>query len=440
MIANKTASWLAAHAGEIYEDLATWVACNSAFPNELPLQRDLAEPFMAERLGLDEVVRQNVCEEAERPFVLGKWKGSGGGRSLLLNGHIDTIGAPGSMRDRWDQDPWQPVVKDGRLYGRGASDMKGGAIAMLWALRALKQAGFHPRGDVFVQAVPGEESMRPEIGTLAATRWLLDRGESIDFAVVTEPTHLEVHVRGIGQMDFSIELSGKEIHTSMRNLTRYPQRHGIPQGSEVGVDALEKMTRVLLMLEDLERQWAMRWQHPLHGGGGYPAHEDVQGVGAFSIVSTFAEAGTYEGSVPGWARIRGLINYPSWLEASEIKAEFERALHHHAQLDDWLRAHPPVVRVGGVYDWPSLSGAHDAPGPQALARAAGQVLERPAVFSGAKFVGDATFLQRDYGIPVVYFGPGDCSMGVHGPNEYVPLEQVLVCAQVLAAFVADWCG
>ena len=195
---------------------------------------------MRDQLKLDEVARVNVCEESERPFVVGVWRGSGGGRNLLLNGHIDTIGAPGTMRDRWETDPWQPVIKDGKLYGRGSSDMKAGVVAMLWAVKSLKASGFRPRGDVLLETVPGEETMRPDIGTVAATQWLQEQGYDIPFAIVTEPSHLEVHVRGIGQMDFSIEVTGKEIHTSMRNLTLYPQRHGIPQGSEVAVDAIRK--------------------------------------------------------------------------------------------------------------------------------------------------------------------------------------------------------
>jgi acetylornithine deacetylase len=433
-------AWLEASAGEMFDCLGQWVACNSTFPNELPLQRDLAEPFMREQLGLDEVARVNACAEADRPFVVGVWRGTGGGRNLLLNGHIDTIGAPGTMRDRWDTDPWQPIVKDGRLYGRGVSDMKAGVVAMLWAVRALKAAGFRPRGHVLLETVPGEETMRPDIGTVAATRWLQERGYQIPFAIVTEPTHLEIHVRGIGQMDFSIEVMGKEIHTSMRNLSLYPQRYGIPQGSAVAVDAIQKLTRILLLLEEMERQWAMRWRHPLHGGGGFPIHEDAQGVGTFSIVSTFIEGGTYEGSVPGWARVRGLINYPSWIDGDKVQGEFEGALRHHAQLDDWLREHPPLVKVGTVYDWPPFAGDHEAPGPMTLGQAYTRTTGKPAIFSGAKFVADAAFLRREFKIPAVYFGPGDCSMGVHGPNEFVPLQQVMDCAKVLAATIVDWCG
>lgn len=432
--------WLEAHRQPFFGFLRDLVAYNSVFPDELAIQRDRIGPFMRRQMSFDQVARVNVCREAERPFVVGAWAGSGGGRALLLNGHIDTVGAPGAMRQRWSTDPWQPVVKDGRLYGRGTSDMKGGVAAALWAIRALMATGVTLSGDVLIEVVPGEETMRYDIGSVAATRWFQEQGYAIPFAVVAEPTHLEIHVRSVGLLDFNIEISGKEIHTSMRNLVLYPQRYGIPQGSEVGVDAIAKLTRVLLLLEDIERQWAMRWRHPMHGGGGYPTPADVQGVGAFTINRTFVEAGTYEGSVPGSARVEGNISYPSWVPGEEVRSEFERLIHLHAQMDDWLREHPPVVTVGSRYDWPAHTCPAGDPGPTALAEAYAGVTGQTAIISGAKFVGDAAFLQRECGIPTVYFGPGDCSMGVHGPDEFVPLDQVLTCAKVLASLIIDWCA
>lgn len=394
---------------------------------------------MRQQMAFDEVARVNVDQEADRPFVVGVWRGIGDGPSLLLNGHIDTVGIPGSMGERWSTDPWEPIIRDGRLYGRGSSDMKGGVVAMLWAVKALMATGVRLKGDVMVEVVPGEETMRYDIGTVAATNWLVDRGYRAPLAIVTEPTHLEIHTRSVGLLDFVIELSGKEIHGSMRNLAIFPQREGIPQGSAVGVDAISKLTRLLLLLEDIERQWAMRWRHPLHSGGGYPVHEDIQGVGAFTINRTFVTAGTYVGSLPGEAHIEGNISYPSWVDGAEVKAEFERLIGLHAQLDDWLNDHPPLVNVGQVYDWPPHICDLETPGVKLLAEAVAKISGSPAVYSGAKFVADAVFLQRDCNIPAVYFGPGDCSMGVHGPDENIPLDQVLTCAKSLAAFMIDWC-
>ena len=428
--------WIDQRREEMVADLVTMVEKESVFPNELPIQRDVVEPMMRS-MGFDEVARVNLDSEGDRPFVVGAWRGTGGGRSLLLNGHIDTVGVPGTMGDRWTTDPWRAVIEDGKLFGRGSSDMKAGIVAMLWAVKAVQSAEVQLRGDVLVEVVPGEETMRYDIGTVGATNWFLERGYDIPFAIVTEPTHLEIHTRSVGLLDYIIEISGREIHGSMRNLTKFPQRFGVPQGREVGVDAIALMTQMLLRLEDLERQWAMRWRQADHGGGG-DRNPDIQGVGAWGINTTFVNAGTYVGSVPGYARIDGNISYPSWLEAATIKAEFERVIHLHAQLDDWLRDHPPVVTVGAVYDWPPhvcpLTPALDV-----LANAVERTGTKP-VFSGTKFVADAAFLQRECGIPAVYFGPGDCSMGVHGPNEYVPLDQVIDCAKALATFILDWCG
>jgi acetylornithine deacetylase/succinyl-diaminopimelate desuccinylase-like protein len=433
---TKIYNWLDAQRDAMIADLVTLVEKESVFPNELPVQRDVVEP-MLRAMAFDEVARVNLDAEAERPFVVGAWRGSGGGRALLLNGHIDTVGVPGTMGERWTTDPWKSVIKDGRLYGRGSSDMKAGVVAMLWAVKALQTAGIRLRGDVLVEVVPGEETMRYDIGTVGATNWFLERGYTIPFAIVTEPTHLEIHSRSVGLLDYIIEISGKEIHTAMRNLVKFPQRYDVPQGRQAGVDAISHLARMILRLEDLERQWAMRWRHPEHGGGGRP-HPDIQGVGAWTINNTFVQAGTYVGSVPGYARIDGNISYPSWLDADTVRAEFERVIHLHAQLDDWLRDNPPKVTIGAVYDWPPHV-CPDTPALDMLARAVEQVGHKP-IFSGTKYVADAAFLQRECDIPAVYFGPGDCSMGVHGPNEYVPLAQVIDAAKAIAAFMIDWCG
>lgn len=109
-------------------------------------------------------------------------------------------------------------------------------------------------------------------------------------------------------------------------------------------------------------------------------------------------------------------------------------------MDDWLRVHRPVVTIGSDYDWPAHVCPADDPGPQALAQAYAIAMKRKPLLSGAKFVGDTAFLQQACGISAVYFGPGDCSMGVHGPDEYVPLDQVLACAKVLATLMVDWCA
>jgi acetylornithine deacetylase/succinyl-diaminopimelate desuccinylase-like protein len=229
---TKIYNWLDAQRDAMIADLVTLVEKESVFPNELPVQRDVVEP-MLRAMAFDEVARVNLDAEAERPFVVGAWRGSGGGRALLLNGHIDTVGVPGTMGERWTTDPWKSVIKDGRLYGRGSSDMKAGVVAMLWAVKALQTAGIRLRGDVLVEVVPGEETMRYDIGTVGATNWFLERGYTIPFAIVTEPTHLEIHSRSVGLLDYIIEISGKEIHTAMRGLVKFPQRYDVPHGTEV---------------------------------------------------------------------------------------------------------------------------------------------------------------------------------------------------------------
>ena len=112
--------WLDENLESMFTDLAKMVETRSVFPDELPVQRDVIEPMMR-AMDFDEVARVNLDEEADRPFVVGVRRGTGGGRSLLLNGHIDTVGVPGTMGERWTTDPWKAIVRDGRLYGHATS-------------------------------------------------------------------------------------------------------------------------------------------------------------------------------------------------------------------------------------------------------------------------------------------------------------------------------
>lgn len=156
--ARAAVEWLEAHRQPLFDFLQDLVADNSVFPGELSIQRDVIEPFMDQEMSFDELAGINVCQEADRLFVVGSWKGVGGGRALLLNGHIDAVGARGVMREHWSTDPWKPIIRNARLYGRDASDMKGGVAAMLWAVRALMATGVTLAGEVLVEIVPGEET------------------------------------------------------------------------------------------------------------------------------------------------------------------------------------------------------------------------------------------------------------------------------------------
>src|SRR6266536_1178563 len=172
-----------------------------------------------------------------RPNVIATARGTGGGRTLLLNAHTDTVGYRGMAN------PLTPRVEDGRLYGRGAYDMKGGLAACLVA--AAEAARRSLCGDVVVTAVVDEEL------TSIGTQSVLQRVRA-DAAIVAEPTQMEVAIAHKGFVAFEIETQGRAAHGSRPDL---------------GLDAIAKMGHVLVGLEALDRTLRLRPTHHLLGAG-----------------------------------------------------------------------------------------------------------------------------------------------------------------------------
>ena len=400
---------------------------------ELEVQKWISERF--EEMGFDKVDYWAVDEEKKRPNVVGTIRGTGGGRSLILNGHSDVVPVPEAQLRRWTVDPWKPTVKDGRVFGRGASDMKGGNTAMIWAAKALIDNDVRLKGDLFVECVPGEESN--EGGTIG-TASTADRGYKAPFAIVVEPSNCEIQPITPGAFFFELTVYGKEAHTGERNLVIFPQRYGVPSGPQVGVDAISKMIPYLQFFQRLETQWNQRWRHEVLGGGGYPT-PDTQGTGVFTINPSLIEGGTYIGSVPGYCKLTCLVWYPSWLKAEDVWSEIKRHVDAIASTDDWLKEHPPEFKAPVIQNWEPNEISRDHEGCKILSKAWKEATGREPVISGFKAVCDVTYFGKR-NIPAVVFGPGDLSMGVHGPDEYIPIDQLIKAAKTYAAMAMEWCG
>jgi acetylornithine deacetylase len=143
-----------------------------------------------------------------RPNVVGVWKGTGGGKSILLNGHVDTV--PLEPIEEWKEGPLSGAVREGRVSGRGASDMKGGVAAMIMAVQLLKRQGLQLKGDVIIESVVDEE--RTGLGTLACVH----RGYKADAGICCETSDLEIMAACIGRMWFTVRLKGKPAGISAR--------------------------------------------------------------------------------------------------------------------------------------------------------------------------------------------------------------------------------
>ena len=328
------------------------------------------------RAGIDAAVREVAPGRANAVGVL---EGREPGPTLMFCGHIDTVGVEGM------QAPFDPVVRDGRLYGRGSQDMKGGVAAMMDAARRVKDSW--TSGRLIIACVCDEEF--ESIGAQAVVKdW------TADAAVVTEPTDLAVAVAHKGFSWIEASTKGRAAHGSR---------------PAEGRDAILRMGRLLARLEALDRELAHREADPLTG---------PPSLHASSI------AGGREWSVyPDAATLRFERRTVAGETDASVMAEVEALLHELRAADPELEIEARLIASRPPY---SLAATHELPARLArLAQAEGAA----APIAGASFWTDAAILG-EAGIPTVVFGPG--GEGLHSIEEYVKLEEVEMCARALA--------
>lgn len=342
-----------------------------------------------------------------------------GGRSLILNGHVDTV--PPGDPSRWrNGNPYSGDLADGWLYGLGACDMKGPLAAAFIAVRALQLAGVKLKGDLIYEAVTGEEMQEPELGTTATVR----RGYRADAAIVVEPTDLEVVPAGPSLLRFRLTAYGKTCHSTARHRFVHPS----PDEEPVGVNAVEKAVFFILRLQELERHWGHTKRHPLFVPGQFSIHP--------GLIWVPPESSTMPAIVADQCVVDYAIRFPPDSDLEAEKREVEEYIATAAKLDPWLRAHPP--KVEWYFCWPgaNLDPKHPVVGTLVEAHAAAQ--GRPAKVTAFPAGTDATFLLRE-DIPAVVYGPGDLAHA-HAVDEKIAVEKMVAGAKTLALAVATWCG
>ena len=360
------------------------VAIDSVNPSLVPGARgeaDIARRIAAELMAIGLSV--DVTEVAAgRPNVVGTLRGRAPGRALMLCGHIDTVGVAGMAN------PFDPVERDGRLYGRGAQDMKGGVAAMIGAARRVAETGGLAQGEIVVAAVIDEEHASLGADALV-TKFRADA------AVVTEPTDLDIAVAHKGFQWVEIETRGRAAHGS-RPLE--------------GRDAIIRMGRVLSRLEALDRRLQTGRNHPLLGTASLHA-STINGGREWSSYPDRCALQVERRTLPGEAASAALD------EAQAILA----ALQHD---DPEFDASASLTFGRSAYE---IESGH--PLPVLLAGAATEV-GHAAGRVGMTFWTDAAILG-EAGIPSVLFGPGGA--GLHSAEEYVRLREVEICRDALAA-------
>jgi acetylornithine deacetylase/succinyl-diaminopimelate desuccinylase family protein len=367
------------------------VAINSVNPTLVPGapgEAAIADFVAAElrKSGLDVAV-QPVADG--RPNVVGVIEGRAKGRTLMLCGHTDTVGVVG-MRE-----PFTPVERDGRLYGRGAQDMKGGVAAMMSAAARVAERGGLAAGRLVVAAVVDEEHSSIGADALVKT-W------TADAAIVTEPTDLAIAVGHKGFAWVGVTVEGKAAHGSR---------------PAEGQDAILRLGRVLTRLEALDSTLQARPPHPLVGTGSLHA----------SIIAGGHELSSYPDRATLQLERRILPTEPESTAIDEVRAILD-AIHRE---DTTFRGTADAMFSRPAYEVPP-----DHELPRALAEAVTRAGTPPRI-TGASFWTDAAVLGHA-GIPSILFGPGGA--GLHSTEEYVNVADVTMCRDALIQLVELWIG
>ena len=335
---------------------------------------------------------------------------AGGGRSLILNGHIDVV--PEGPLDMWTRPPYEPWCEDGWMYGRGTGDMKAGLAANLYALDALRDAGFQPASELYFQSVVEEECTGN--GALAC----LERGYRGDAALIPEPFDEMLVTAQVGIIWMRVYLRGTPAHAMQ---------------TSSGVNAIESAIPIIAALRGLEADW--NENEPRHERFRHVEHPLNLNIGR--IVG-----GDWGSMVPAWCCFDLRMGIYPGQDIDAARLRIEDCIRDSARQDPFLRDHPPEITYHGFLaegyslDDHANPAAGEARGvlEQAHRQVTGDALRSMPITATT----DARFFGLYADIPALVYGP--TAERIHGFNERVELESMRRVTQSIALFVADWCG
>ncbi len=331
--------------------------------------------------------------KGRRTNVIGTVKGAGGGKSLMLNGHMDTVGVTEETKN-----PFGAVVDSkGLLHGRGACDMKGSIASMLGAIKALSDSGSELKGDLIFTGVIDEEYLS------AGTNAIIKEYTS-DAAIVGEPTSLGIAIAHKGYAWVGVDIHGRASHGSV---------------PEKGVDAIVKASKLVERLSALQKSYKSI-SHPLLGNP--------------KMHMSTITGGTEWSVVPETCSIR--------LERRTLPAESKNvAVKEVKKVVDELSAGDPEfsARVTSFFYQPGLDISREEPVVRTLSAAFKDVMHRNPAIIGVPYWTDAALLVSKKGIPTCLFGPGDIRLA-HSADEYIPLKEVESATLIFEQTIRDFCG
>lgn len=431
---EKAQAWLDDHEQELYSFLGDLIKIDSVNPwftdyTSVPKEREVQEYLknFLENLGFTTDLWEPNWKELQkyegkpgyyagrdftrRPDLFAEYKGTGGGKSLLLTGHIDVVSAGSG----WTKDPFGgELEEDGNIYGRGAVDMKGGVAAMLMAAKAVIASGIPLKGDIRVGTVADEEA--GGMGSLA----FIDRGYRADGAIMTEATDMLVSPLCRGILWGRLTLKGRAGHIEIK---QGDWRDG------GAVDAIELGRTYLNAIEAKNREWS-GMDSKNHPYIPIPCRINVAQINAGEYPTTYASKCEIVFNIQYLPHERD-----ENLLGGNVKKYFEQFVHNLALINEWLSENPPEI------EW--LIDADCAETPvegdfvqtfMASAREVGQNL----TIEGTHCHTDMGWFCN-VGIPTINFGAGNPKIS-HQADEYVPAKELLESAKIMAAMIINWCG
>lgn len=330
---------------------------------------------------------------------------SSGGRSLILQGHVDVV--PPGPADMWRYPPFSGKVHDGWLHGRGAQDMKAGIAAMVFALDAIHEAGFRPTAPVYVQTVTEEESTgNGALSTLA-------RGYRADACLIPEPTANTITRAQSGALWFRLSVRGKPVHVAR---------------SDAGSNAISAAFRLLQTVQELANR----------------LNEEAAADAWFGSVSSPVKfnsgrirGGDWASSTPAWCEVDCRLGILPGRSVDDLRREVERVVAEACAADPYLTARPAEIIWNGFL----AEGAVLEPGSAAEATLSGvhaMVLGAPMEARLSTAVNDTRYYAHGGGMAALCYGPS--GKGMHGFDERADLDSLKTTTRILALFIARWCG
>lgn len=385
---------------------------------DLDLSLDVWEPDIEQLQSHPGFFETNTYEEygyEGRENVAATVEGAGEGRSLVMSGHVDVVN-PDPV-DAWEYDPWDPVIEDGRMYGRGTMDMKGGIAAFVYAYEALRDLEVELAGNLTLQTTIEEEA-----GGVGGVLSALERGYRPDGAIIPEPSGVpKVGVASAGVLYFRVTVPGKTAHTAYKFL---------------GVDAVGKAYKIYHALEDYHDELNARIEDYQPAINQYA---EAEGSTANISITDIEVPGSWSSTVPGKAIMEFRIGWPpnAGMDNDDMREEITSVIESVVAEDEWLSEHPPGLEWFGWRTDPHEidfeSEFYNIISSNTTGVTGAEVIPR-----GGLGGNDERFYNRYYDIPCPSVGP-EGGNG-HGSDEYVEIDSLVETAKIHALTMIDWCG